>query len=147
MSLLDFGCLLRFVRGGDPSPEEKHELFREAALLALARATSADTHIDNIEVETVQRVLDDLIGAQISVADIRLAAKSELFERQPLEKYLSDVTGKLEPADRTAILRGLGDVIRSDERISRFETDYFDGVARALEATPSEIAGLAPSEA
>ncbi|MBW2314113.1 MAG: TerB family tellurite resistance protein [Deltaproteobacteria bacterium] len=145
MSLLDFDNLLRFIRGGEPSPEERRGLFREAVLMALARATSADTHIDNIEVETVQTILRDVLGEEISVADIRTAAKSELFEKEPLEKYLSGVARKLDPGDRITILRCLGDVIRCDERISEYETDYFDTVARALEATPSEIAGLARS--
>jgi uncharacterized tellurite resistance protein B-like protein len=144
MGLLEFGNVLRFICEGEPSAEEKRELFRETALLALARATSADTHIDNVEVETVQAILRDVIGEEISVADIRTAAKSELFEKEPLESYLSGVAKKLDVGDRITILRCLGDVIRSDERISQYETDYFDAVAQALKATPSEIAGLAP---
>jgi len=144
MGLLEFGNILRFICEGEPSAEEKRELFRETALLALARATSADTHIDNVEVETVQAILRDVIGEEISVADIRTAAKSELFEKEPLESYLSGVAKKLDVGDRITILRCLGDVIRSDERISQYETDYFDTVAQALKATPSEIAGLAP---
>jgi hypothetical protein len=42
------------------------------------------------------------------------------------------------------IMHGLAQVIRSDERVSHFETDYFDMVANALKATPSEIVGLVP---
>jgi uncharacterized tellurite resistance protein B-like protein len=39
-------------------------------------------------------------------------------------------------------MHSLAEVIRSDERVSRFETDYFDMVANALKVTPSEIMGL-----
>ena len=142
MSLVDFGYILKFLRDGEPTVEEKQQLFKEAALMALARATSADTNIRDIELEAVQRVLKRVTGEEVSVVDIGVAAESELFERQPLEKYLSGVGRKLEAEDRMAIVHSLADVIRSDERVSHFETDYFDMVARALKVTPSEIIGL-----
>jgi len=142
MSLADFGNVLKFLRGGEPTADEKKQLFKEVALMALARATSADTNIHHLEIEAVQQVLKQSTGEDVSVADIRVAAGSELFERQPLEKYLAAVGRKLDGADRIAIIRGLAEVIRSDERISRSETDYFDMVANALKATPSEIAGF-----
>ncbi len=142
MNLVDFGSILKFLGGGEPSPEEKEQLFKEAALMALARATSADTNIHHLEVEAVQQILKQLTGEEVSVADIRVAAESELFERQPLEKYLSGVGRKLEGRDRMIIMQGLAQVIRSDERVSHFETDYFDMVANAMNVTPSEIMGL-----
>ena len=49
-----------------------------------------------------------------------------------------------EAKDRMIIMQSLAEVIRSDERVSRFETDYFDLVANALKATPSELSGLVP---
>jgi uncharacterized tellurite resistance protein B-like protein len=142
MGLADFKSILKFIRDGDPTPEEEKQLFKEAALMTLARATSADTHIHHVEVKTVQQILLEVTGEEISVADIRVAARSDLFEKKPLEKYLSGVGRKLEAADRATIMQSLAAVIRSDERISHFETDYFDIVANALKATPSEIAGL-----
>ena len=142
MSLVKFGNILKFIRGGEPTSVEKQQLFKEAALMALARATSADTNIQRVEVEAVQRILKKITGEEVSVADVRVAASSELFEKQPLEKYLSGVGRKLETKDRLIILHSLAEVIRSDERVSHFETDYFDLVANALKATPSEIIGL-----
>jgi uncharacterized tellurite resistance protein B-like protein len=142
MGLVDFGNILKFIRGGEPTPEEKKQLFKEAALMALARATSADTNIHHLEVEAVQQILKRVTGEEVSVADVRVAAGSELFEKQPLEKYLSGVGRKLEAGDRMTIMHSLAEVIRSDERVSRFETDYFDMVANALKVTPSEIMGL-----
>jgi len=146
MGLADFKSILTFIRGGDPTPEEEKQLFKEAALMTLARATSADTHIHHVEVKTVQRILLEVTGEEVSVAEIRVAARSDLFEKKPLEKYLSGVGRKLESADRTTIIQSLAAVIRSDDRISHFETDYFDTVANALRATPSEIAGLVALE-
>ena len=142
MGLVDFGNILKFIRGGEPTPEEKKQLFKEAVLMALARATSADTNIHHLEVEAVQQILKRVTGEEVSVADVRVAAGSELFEKQPLEKYLSGVGRKLEAGDRMTIMHSLAEVIRSDERVSRFETDYFDMVANALQVTPSEIMGL-----
>ena len=146
MSLVKFGNILKFIRGGEPTPEEKKQLFKEAALMTLARATSADTNIQRVEVRAVQQILKNMTGEEVSVADIRVAADSELFEKQPLEKYLSGVGRKLDAKDRMAIIHSLAEVIRSDERVSRFETDYFDLVADALRATPSQIVGLVPED-
>jgi len=142
MSLVDFENILKFVRGGEPTPEERKQLFKEAALMALARATSADTNIHHLEVEAVQQILKKVTGEEVSVADIEVAAGSRLFEKQPLEKYLSGVGRKLEAKDRMTIVHCLAEVIRSDERVSHFETDYFDMVANSLKMTPSEIIGL-----
>ena len=36
-------------------------------------------------------------------------------------------------------------LIHSDERVSHFETEYFDMVALALRASPSELVGLVSS--
>ena len=142
MSLVKFGNILKFIRGGEPTSEEKKQLFKEVALMALARATSADTNIQGVEVETVHRILNKVTGDEISIADIRVAAHSEIFEKEPLEKYLSGVGRKLDAKDRMTIMHCLAEVIRSDERIDQFEIDYFDMVASALNATPSELSGL-----
>jgi uncharacterized tellurite resistance protein B-like protein len=133
---------LKFVRGEEPTPEERKELFKEAAFMVLARATSTDTNVQTVEVERVQEILHRVTGEEISIPDIRTAADSEMFERTPLKKYISDVGGKLDTKARMTILHCVAEVIHSDDRISKFETDYFDMVADALKATPSEIAGL-----
>jgi uncharacterized tellurite resistance protein B-like protein len=142
MSLVEFKNILKFLRDDEPTAVEKKEIFKEAALMVLARATSADTSIKTVEVESVQEILKRVTGEEISLADIRVAAQSELFERTPLDKYLSGVGRKLDTQQRVAILHCLAEVIRSDERISHFETDYFDMVAGALKVTPSELVGL-----
>ena len=142
MSLMEFSNILKFIRGDEPTAEEKRELFKEAALMALARATSADTNIQQVELEEVREILAKVTGEDISVTDIRVAANSEIFEERPLDKYLAGVARKLDTQDRITIVQSLADVIRSDERISHFETDYFDMVANALNLKPSEILGL-----
>ena len=143
MSLAKFANILKFnLSGGEPTAEEKTNLFKEAVFMVLARATSADTNIDRAEVNNVQQILKRVTGEDISAADIRVGASSDLFEKEPLDKYLSGVGQKIDARDRVIIMHSLAEVVRSDGRISHFETDYFDMVAHALGATPSELIGL-----
>jgi uncharacterized tellurite resistance protein B-like protein len=142
MSLIEFKNVLKIVLGAEPTEEEKKELFKEVALMVLARATSADTNMKKIEVKYVQDALKRLTGEFFAIPDVKIAAQSEIFERSPLEKYLSKVGRKLDTESRVEILKCLADVVRADGRVSHFETDYFDMVAGALKATPSELVGL-----
>jgi uncharacterized tellurite resistance protein B-like protein len=147
MSLIEFKSMLRFFLGEEPNEEEKKELFKEVALMTLARATSADTHMKHVEVKNVQEILKSMTGEPVDISDIKVAAHSEIFERCPLEKYLSKVGRKLDTKSRVLILKRLADVVRADGRVSHYETDYFDMVAGAFEATPSELVGLIVGEA
>ncbi len=142
MSLVEFKSISKFFGVAEPSAEEKTQLFKEAALLTLARATSSDTNIKTVELKIVQEILTRVTGEEISLADIRTAANSDLYEEQPLDKYLSGVARKLDNADRVTLFACLAEVIRGDERVSHFETEFFDMVAGALKATPSELVGL-----
>ena len=96
MGLIEFKNVLRFVKGEEPTEEEKQELFKEVALMTLARATSADTNIKTVELEAVQQMLKRMTGETFSLPDIQIAAQSEIFERKPLDKYLSSAGRKLD---------------------------------------------------
>ncbi len=147
MSLVRFANILKAFRaGGEPTPEEKQALFRELVLMTLARATSADYNIKRVEVETVQRIVKEVTDVDVSADDVNIAANSHMFEKEPLESYLSGVGRKIDARQRAIILKSLADVIRSDEQTNLSESKYFDMVARALDATPSEIAGFVPKE-
>lgn len=140
MSLIDFGAIKRLL---NHSPDdEQQQVFREAVVMVLSRATSADSNIEPVEITTVQAVLKEVLDEDVSEADIRTAAASAVFENQPLEKYLSSVTRKISSTQRMIIIESLATVIRSDDLIRHFELDFFDRVANAMRATPSEIAGL-----
>ncbi|MFK8017916.1 MAG: TerB family tellurite resistance protein [Gammaproteobacteria bacterium] len=142
MSVVDFSNIVKFFSGSDPSEAEQRELFKEAAMMVLARATSADTNIKKVEVEQVQTLMAEATGETFSIADIRTAASSELFEKQPLEKYLSSVARKLDNKDRIKIISLLGSVVHSDDHVSFMEIDYFNLVCTALNATHAEVLGL-----
>jgi uncharacterized tellurite resistance protein B-like protein len=141
MSLLNFESITKLVR---ESGEKKHkqELFKEVMLMVLARATRADSNVEKVEIAQVREVLKDTTGEEFSEADILTAASSAAFETRSLERYLSSATRKLTENERVIILASLAAVIRSDDEIRYFELDFFDKVALALKATPSEIAGL-----
>jgi len=145
MAIADLSSVLKIFGGSEPTEEEQRTLFKEVLLMTLSRATSADANIDTAEVDTVQTILKKTLDEDFEAADIRVAAKSEIYESAPLPDYLSSVAKKLSSAERVAIATALADVIRSDCRISEREVNFFDMVAKALKITPAELAGIVAS--
>ena len=145
MALSAFQNIKRLFGGSVGNDEERKALFKEALLLTLSRAADADTSVRAVEIETVRKIVEREIGEEVDAADVRLAAKSELYERAPLSSYLSQVSRSLLPEQRATILRCLREVVQSDREITMHEVDFFNQVASALHATPAEIAGLTVS--
>jgi uncharacterized tellurite resistance protein B-like protein len=145
MAIADLSSVLKIFGGSEPTEEERRTLFKEVLLMTLSRATSADANIDPAEVDTVQTILKRMLDEDIHAADIRVAAKSEIYENAPLPDYLSSVAKRLQSSERVAIARALADVIHSDCRISEREVNFFDMVAKALKITPAELAGIIAS--
>jgi uncharacterized tellurite resistance protein B-like protein len=142
MSIASLLNVFKVFRGEELSPEERKHLVQEALLLTLARASSSDSRIESIEVSAVQRAIKEAIDIDVSEADVRVAAKSELFETVSLETALRRLSDRLSDEDRMLVVRKLEDVIRSDSRVSEFELDYFDRVVRALRVPPSMLSEL-----
>lgn len=142
MGIADLGNVLKIFGGSDISEEARRELFEEVLLMVLARASSSDTSIQRIEVDTIRKIIERETGTALSEQDVRRAARTELYETTPLAKYLGSVRKNLRDEDRATIVRLLADVIRSDTEVSVLEIDFFNRVAEALQATPAEIAGL-----
>ena len=141
MSIVKFGSILKFL-GDEPTAEQKRDLLREIMVLTLSRATRADTNTSPVEIDTVRTLMKQEFGDEISAADIKVAASSELFETQPLRKYLSGVSSKLDQSDRVRIVNALASVIKADVRVSQMEIDFFNMVAKALNVSPAGLAGL-----
>ena len=142
MGIADLSNVLSIFRGSEPDPEAQKELFKEVLLMTLARASSSDASIQQIEVESIQGILKRETGDEISVADVRKAARSDLYEDVPLGKYLSSASKKLSSEDRVKIVQTLAEVIRSDTEVSVLEVDFFNSIANALKATPAELMGI-----
>lgn len=142
MTIADLDTVLKISSGADISEEEQRALFAEVLLMVLARASNSDSNIQQIEVQSILDIVERESGIAISEQDVRKAARTELYESTPLDKYLSRASKQLPSSDRIALVHLLAEVIRSDTEISVLEIDFFDRVASSLGATPSEIAGI-----
>lgn len=125
-----------FKGEGDP------EAYRELLLMILARATDADSYTHPAEVESVQAVIKRHLNEDVSPAEIRTIALSDLYQSAPLEKYISRLAPKLSTEQRKEIIAALMEVLKADGQVAASEAIYFDMVAMALRMTYSEVAGL-----
>lgn len=142
MAIADLKNVLKIFGGSDIDSGAQNELFKEVLLMTLARAADADINIQNVEVDRIREILQEHTGEKFTKADIRIAARAELYAEANLRKYLSKVNKKLSHRQRGDVISALADVMRSDEEVSALEVDFFNGVADALGVTPAQIAGL-----
>jgi uncharacterized tellurite resistance protein B-like protein len=142
MAIADLNYVLKLFGGSDVSEDHVNELFQEVLLMTLARAADADISIQHVEVERIQQILKQHTGKEFSSADIRVAARAELYAEATLVKYLRGAQKKLSDAQCSEIVQALADVFRSDSTVSGLEIDFFNNVVDALDVTPAQIAGL-----
>ena len=142
MAIADLKSVFNIFGGGDCSDEERERLFKETLLMTLARAADADINIQHAEVDRIREILKEHTGEEFTQADIRLAAREELYAESTLVKYLSSVRGKLTNEHRIETVHALADVFRSDLAVNALEVDFFNSVATALQMSPAELAGL-----
>ena len=146
MSIADFTNVLKIFGGSDIDPEKQKELYKEVLLMVLARASSSDANIHESEIAAIKEMIKRETGDELSDQDVRRAARTELYEKTPLDKYLAGAGKKLASEDRSRIVQLLGEVVKSDTTISVLEIDYFNMVASSLNATPAEIIGLSAAK-
>ena len=142
MAIADLNYVLKLFGGSDVSEDHVNELFQEVLLMTLARAADADISIQKVEVERIQQILKKHTGKDFSSADIRVAARAELYAEATLVKYLRGARKKLSDAQCSEVVHALADVFRSDSTVSGLEVDFFNNVVAALNVTPAQIAGL-----
>ena len=142
MAIADLKNVLKVFVGSELSADRQKDLFEEALLMTLARAADADVSIQHVEVERIQQILKEHTGKDFSSADVRVAAREELYAEATLVKYLRGVEKKLTEAHCTEIVKALADVFRSDATVSALEVDFFNNDVDALNVTPAQIAGL-----
>ena len=146
MAIADLKNVLKIFGGSDLSEGEHDELRKEVLLMTLARAADADINIQTVEVDRIREILKICTGEDISAADIRVAARADLYAEANLRKYLGSVRSKLRDQDRADIVQALADVFRIDCEVSVLEIDFFNRTVEALQATPAQIAGLVAGE-
>ena len=144
MAIADLKNVLSIFGGSEISAEAQQELYKESLLMTLARAADADINIQSVEVNRIRDILKKLTGEDFSEADIRVAARAELYAEANLRKYLASVQKKLSDDQRAHIIQALADVMRSDDSVSPLEVDFFNRTAVALAVTPAQLAGLVP---
>jgi uncharacterized tellurite resistance protein B-like protein len=142
MALADLKNVLNIFGGSDIGEDKQNELFKEVLLMTLARAADADINIQSVEVETIQEIIKQHTGEDVSAADVRVAARAELYAEAGLRKYLAKVQSKMKAEHRAETIQALGDIFRSDQVVSPLEIDFFNRVADSLGVTPAQIAGL-----
>ena len=142
MAIADLNYIRKLLGGSDVSADHVNDLFEEILLMTLARAADADVSIQHVEVERIQEILKKHTGKDFSSADVRVAAREELYAEATLVKYLRGAQKKLSDKHCTEIVQALTEVFRSDETISGLEVDFFNNVVNALNVTPAQIAGL-----
>jgi uncharacterized tellurite resistance protein B-like protein len=142
MAIADLKNVLKIFGGSEFSAEQESQLFKEVLLMTLARAADADINIQAAEVDRIREILKEHTGEDFSSADIRVAARAELYAAATLVKYLNSVSKKMSTAHRVETVQALADVFRSDQNVSILEVDFFDNVVTSLKVTPSQVAGL-----
>lgn len=142
MAIADLSSVLSIFREAVPDSEKQQMLYAEVLLMVLARASSSDANMDPVEISTIQKILKRETDQDLTDADVRMASRPELYEKDTLRKYLRSVRGKLESPNRVKIIQALAEVIRSDTTVSVLEVDFFNRVADALRVTPAELVGL-----
>lgn len=142
MAIADLKNVLKIFGGAEVSAGQENSLYKEVLLMTLARAADADINIQTAEVDKIRKILKTHTGEDFTSADIRVAARAELYAEATLVKYLGSVYKKLSVGHRVQTVQALADVFRSDKNVSVLEQDFFDKVVEALRVTPSQVAGL-----
>lgn len=142
MSILNLASVLKIFGGSEPTEEERAKLREEVMLMVLARATAADLNISSVEIETVRETIRAKTGSELTAAEIRIAANSELYEKAPLKRYVASASKNLLHEERVEIIQALATVIHSDDRTGARETEFFEGMVEAMQLGPDDVAGL-----
>jgi uncharacterized tellurite resistance protein B-like protein len=146
MAIADLKNVLKIFGGSDLGEEQQRDLFEETLLMTLARAANADVAIQNVEVESIQAILKKHTNKDFSQADIRIAAREELYAEATLVKYLRRSEKGLTEEHCSEIVQALIELFRSDQNVSGLEIDFFNNVVNALNVTPAQIAGLSAGD-
>ena len=117
----------------------KEQIRDELFLLVLSRTTSADTNIRAVEIKKVKTLLKDHLGKEYTDAQIRVAAQSKRFEKEPLHRFVGKAAKLISENDRVSLAFGMMDIMKSDDRIGALERKHFNRMITALGLSPSSL--------
>ncbi len=139
--------LLVFLRGlmqhlGGNKTESGRPLADETLLTVLARMTNADSNIKTVEVNTVKAVFKKATGSDVTDAEVRVAARGDVFENISFDKHLSNLSGRLSKDEKCTICKSMVEVIQSDGDVNVMEVGFFNDVCKSLNMDASDVADL-----
>lgn len=134
--------ILELFRDETSDPEATEDIFNEAVLMTLARATSVDSNIRAVEIDSVKDIIENVTGEAVSASDIRVAANSQLFEDAPLDRYLWSVGKNIDTDAKLTIINALASVIKADREVTWHEVAFVNMVAAAFGLRASDLLGL-----
>ncbi len=117
----------------------KEQIRDELFLLVLSRTTSADTNIRAVEIKKVKILLKDHLGKEYTDAQIRVAAQSKRFEKEPLHRFVGKAAKLISENDRVTLAFGMMDIMKSDDRVGALERKQFNRMIKALGLSPSAL--------
>ena len=117
----------------------KEQIRDELFLLVLSRTTSADTNIRAVEIKKVKALLKDNLGKDYTAAQIRVAAQSKRFEKEPLHRFVTKASNLISESDRVSLAFGMMDIMKSDDRVGALERKHFNRMNKALGLSPSSL--------
>lgn len=121
---------------------EESNLLHDTLLRTLARMSYADTNTQCGEVETIQKIYQEVTGKEVSTADVRVASRADLYEREPFDRYLLRIQKDISLDDKMVIMSALAEVIRVDGNVSPGEIDFFNQVGQCLKLNPADLKEL-----
>lgn len=144
-ALIAYGLLGHFRAGESQAAESDEDtrlLAQEVLLKALARMSYADTNVAESEVKEIQKIYQDATGEEVSTADVRVAARADIYEGEDFNKYLGKVKKSLSEEDKNNIIKALAKVVKADGNVSPREVAFFNEVAAALKIPPAHLTDL-----
>ena len=120
--------------------QKTKEQIRDALfLLVLSRTTSADTDMRAVEIKKVKALLKDNLGKEQSDAQIRVAALSKRFEKEPLHRFAVKASKLVSESDRISLAFGMMDIMKSEDRVGALERKHFNRMIKALGLSSSSL--------
>lgn len=142
LGVIFLACGIRSYMKSDDADISDDDLVKKVMLETLARMSYADTNTHAVEVEAVRRVYKHETGIDITDADVRVAARSDLREIKPFKTYLGNVQGRLDKTAKCSIMRALADVVKADAVVSASEVEFFNEIGVALKLNPADLTDL-----
>lgn len=132
------GMLQHFGSSGDANRSLAHDTL----LTVLSRMTNADSNIKTVEVEQVIKTFHSVTGENLSQADVRVAARGDVYENISFSKHLANLSGRLSTAEKRLICKSMVEVIKADDDVNVGEVGFFNEVCKSLNIDASDVAEL-----